>query len=138
MTVRSYFLVRRLPPCQATLPHAGCHGLSSHSACDLAALRPAVMLFVSRSVLCVCLTERVISKPALGGLAMPFSLPTVELDVARGLLGHLNARREAELAVDVSEVGLDSARRDEQSGGDFPVGQPLTEQPYNVIFGRSE
>ncbi len=55
--------------------------------------------------------------------------------VAGGLLGELDSGGEAELGVDVGEVGLHGAGRYEQPGGDVFVGQSFGHQPGDVALG---
>jgi hypothetical protein len=54
-----------------------------------------------------------------------------------GLAGEMDAGCEAGLSVDVGEVGLDGSWRDEQSGRDVGVGEPVGDQSGDVeLSGR--
>ena len=52
------------------------------------------------------------------------------------LLHELHARADTELVVDVGEVALHGARRDEKPGGDVLVRQPFGHQAHDVVLGR--
>ena len=56
--------------------------------------------------------------------------------MAGRLLRELHAGGQAELRVDVGEVGLHGARRDEKSCGDVIVGQSFADQPYDDVAAR--
>jgi hypothetical protein len=58
--------------------------------------------------------------------------------VADCFLGQLHARGEAEFGVDVGEVGLHGARRDEKPRGDVVVGVPFADESYDVALGGRE
>ena len=53
-------------------------------------------------------------------------------------LGELHAGGQAEFGVDVGEVGLHGARRDEKPCGDVTVGQSLADQADDVALGGGE
>jgi hypothetical protein len=53
-------------------------------------------------------------------------------------LDELHPRAEAEFGVDVGEVGLHGARRDEKPPGDVVVGQSFTDEPHHVALGGCE
>ena len=50
-------------------------------------------------------------------------------------LNQLHARREPEFGIDVSEMGLNSARGDEQSAADVFVAKALTDEADHIVFG---
>ena len=53
-------------------------------------------------------------------------------------LRELHARGESEFGVDVCEVGLHGARRDEKPCRDVVVGQPFADQSDDVALGGGE
>ena len=58
--------------------------------------------------------------------------------VAGRLLSELNARGQPEFRVDVGEVGLHGARRDEKPGGDVVVAESLADQADDGTVGGGE
>lgn len=58
--------------------------------------------------------------------------------MARGFMSELDTGADTEFRVDVREVGLHRARRDEEARGDLLVGQAFAEQPDDVAFGRGK
>ena len=50
----------------------------------------------------------------------------------------MRARRDAELAVDATEIGLDRLRADEHPGGDALVRQAIGRELRDLSFGRSQ
>ena len=58
--------------------------------------------------------------------------------VTRDLLNQLHPRLQGQFGVDVREVGLHGARRDEQACSDVLVAQTLTDEPDDFPFGRGE
>ena len=58
--------------------------------------------------------------------------------MARGLLGQLDPRGQPKLCVDVREVCLHGAGRDEQPRGDLFVAQAFANQPDDVEFGAGQ
>src|SRR5271166_2434991 len=63
---------------------------------------------------------------------------SVESVVAGRFLDELDARAQAQFGVDVGEVGLHSARRDEKPGGDVSIGKSVADEPHDVELGGGE
>jgi hypothetical protein len=59
-------------------------------------------------------------------------------DVAGGFLHQLHTGGESEFGIDVGEVGLHGARRDEQTRGNVCVGQPFADESDDVALCRGE
>jgi hypothetical protein len=57
---------------------------------------------------------------------------------SRRLLHQLHPRSDAELGVDVGEVGLHGARGHEKPCGDVFIGQTFTDQSRDVALGRCQ
>ncbi len=58
--------------------------------------------------------------------------------MASCFLGELHAGAQAEFGVDVGEVGLHGARRDEKPCGDVIVGQPFADESDDVALSRGQ
>ena len=64
--------------------------------------------------------------------------PVMASGVAGRFLRELNTGSDTELGVNVGEVGLHGARRNEKPRSDVSAGQSFRDEPHHVALGRCE